>query len=239
MTPETPIHFSLPEIIQSQEYPRTLLDLEIHPLALADLLAALKTDQTYYVDRICITEGLTTGTFDESGIPVLTETQTLRDRDPEEAMHMLFNQYEAGKQVVRGEYNVLEEVLIFPDTILLNEIVDQVVKTEKGNPFERRLEPGRLMRILTYRLSTECGCVLLHELEHSFQLKLMMHPPPSTPRDLLHHCLEQWAQSKILNPQLADLTYRAVSVKPLISDQQLLGLYAIARERYRLCQKKS
>jgi len=239
MTPEAPSPLPIPEIIRSPDYPRTLLDLEIHPPVLADLLAALKGDQTYYLDRICIMEGLTTATLDESGIPVWTETQTLRDKDPKEAMHMLFNQYEAGKQVVRGEYNVLAEVLIYPDTIFLDEIVNQVVKTEKGTLPGRRLEPGRLIRMMTYSLSTDCGYVLLHELEHSFQLKLMMHPPPSTPRDLLHHCLEQWAQSKILNPQLADLAYRAVSVKPLISDQQLLRLYDIARERYRLSQGKS
>jgi len=228
MTPEAPSPLPIPEIVQSPEYPPTLLDLEIHPPAFVDLLTTLQQGQHFYLDRICITEGLTTTTLDESGIPVLSETQTLRDKAPEEAMQMFFEKLEAGRRPIFGEYFIWKDAHIYPDTIFLFHL-DRIARIAKDIIPSRIFKPDTLIQTIMYR----SGVTLLHELEHSFQLKLMMYPPPSTPRDLLHHCLEQWAQSKILDPQLADLAYRAFTARLLISDQQLLKLYYIASDRYR------
>jgi len=232
MTPETPTPFPVPEITHDPNHPPTLLDYDLHPPALSLLLDSLRNNhrlifqKIFTPRRIVILGGLVKRNFTLEG-PEVTQISIASS----EALTAVFdrNYRQRRKGWLAGGFNpVTQDLYLYPDNLLLGNIAAAVKKAHTSHS-----QDISLMHNLKQDTHKSAGEFLVEELDHSYEPLSVLAPIFS-----FRSIVERRAALKKSDPRLQQLAQQALTLKPLISDQHILDLYSLARERYRLHQER-
>lgn len=237
MRPESPTPFPLPEIIRSPDNPPILLDYDLHPQPLSQLIENIRENRRTKLHKILRLRRITIQGGLVKQHVILGKPEVYQVLIHSKAgMSALFDatyRPEIEGSWLAGSYEPsTQTIYLNPDTLFLAQIVN-MAEMKDGHPPEESSLPN----LIRNELRQKAGQFLIEEIEHSTEL--MSFFAPILPIRLIIEIIERKAESKRLDPSLQELAQQTISVRPLIPDEQLLELYDIARDRYRLLYSRN
>ncbi|OGY16588.1 MAG: hypothetical protein A2785_03275 [Candidatus Chisholmbacteria bacterium RIFCSPHIGHO2_01_FULL_49_18] len=243
MTPETPISLPLPEITHNPEYPPTLIDLEFHTPELTQLIVYISGLHKHlfpYLQRIEIVGGML---LDSNNEHAQQSDQSTLYYPTIERSHEIFGDIFGRKkrEAIYGLYHSeTSRILIYPEATSLMLIASYARFIEKNN---LSIPNHQILHLLQADILLHSGQALGHEIAHSFQrgVRVIHAIQPVIPYILFRQLKNYYHHqaSKVENtPEVERRAIQSLSIKPLVSDDHLIELLTIARERYRLSQAK-
>ena len=226
MTPETPTPFPIPEIITHPDMTPDMLSCEIDPQDIVSLMSRMSNGREATLKSIVIRGGL---------IP----NKKFRKSLNEKTLQKLMNSPEPGPKlfdlIYKGEWSAgsywapfHDAITVHPDTVILVSLANlAATDLVRSIPTERRLD------VLHHRIHHLLGRTLVDEIEHVFQEDSSIGVIDAD----VHNELEKEAAMVSSDPILIAEGMKAVAFNILIPDEQVLGLFTLARERYRLHQE--
>ena len=229
---DTPNSLPLPEITQDHKHPPQLLDLEIRPEALLELMSQLGERRTAKVDQILIRGGLVEYVGPKNtAYDAKFRFFTTGLENPMINTKLLAALLSQETTWSPGFYNPLKKsISLHPDSSFFLGIAESALQHEEDAQEKRTI--ANILNTIRER-TTEIACLnLIEELDHSTRSKYhnlfpLLHQLGILP--LLVKYLEIKADEAKAQIHFVDLADQALSLRSLISDEDTIHLYRVAR----------